>query len=191
MKLVVDEIRAPAALRIAQDADAPAVRVGRATAQRVLAYQRRIEHQVDVRARGPSGERSPGGVLEAHRDDTVGEDIAPGDHEIGLEFFYFEFRRASHISEFLSRDEAGESRHRGDIHRPKGRGGHEFCPFEILLVNSAGDEAATRMAMEAAGNAFSERPALQVWCLAISRLRRTTSAPSIPALPGREPRNPP
>ena len=64
-----------------------------------------------MRARGPSGERPSGGVLEAQRDDAVGEDIAPGDHEIGFEFFYFEFWRAHHISEFLSRDEAEESRH--------------------------------------------------------------------------------
>jgi len=38
-------------------------------------------------------------------------------------------------------------------------------PFETLLVNSAGDEASTRTALEAAGTAFTERPALQVWCL--------------------------
>ena len=87
----------------------PSVR--RAPAQRVLAYQGRIRHQVDVRARGPSGERPPGGVLEAQRDDALGEDIAPGDHKIGLEFFYFEFWRAHHISDFLSSDEAEESRH--------------------------------------------------------------------------------
>ena len=64
-----------------------------------------------MRARGPSGERPPGGVLEAQRDDALGEDIAPGDHKIGLEFFYFEFWRAHHISDFLSSDEAEESRH--------------------------------------------------------------------------------
>jgi len=37
-------------------------------------------------------------------------------------------------------------------------------PFETLLVNSAGDEASTRTALEAAGTAFTERPALQVGC---------------------------
>ncbi|HEY1569117.1 MAG TPA: hypothetical protein VGF68_18970, partial [Solirubrobacteraceae bacterium] len=63
-----------------------------------------------MRAWGPSGERPSGGILKAHCDDAVGEDIAPGDHEIGLEFFYFEFWCAHHISEFLRRDEAGESR---------------------------------------------------------------------------------
>ena len=64
-----------------------------------------------MRARGPSGQRPSGGVLEPERDDAVGEDIAPGDHKIGFEFFYFEFWRAHHISDFLSRDEAEESRH--------------------------------------------------------------------------------
>jgi len=32
-------------------------------------------------------------------------------------------------------------------------------PFKTLLVNSAGDEASTRTALEAADIAFTERPA--------------------------------
>ncbi len=35
-----------------------------------------------------------------------------------------------------------------------------FCPSEILLVNFADDEAATRTTVEAVGHAFTERTAL-------------------------------
>src|SRR5260370_38911684 len=47
----------------------------------------------------------------------------------------------------------------------KGEGDTSSGPSETLLVNSAGDEASTRTALEAAGTAFTERPALQLWCL--------------------------
>src|SRR5215472_2498367 len=54
---------------------------------------------------------------------------------------------------------------RGVISSPEGeRLDTSLDPFEILLVNSASDKAATRAAVEAAGTAFTERPALQVWC---------------------------
>jgi hypothetical protein len=85
-----------------------------------------------VRALGPSGERPPGGVLEAQSHDALGEDVALADLEIGLELLYFEFGRAYHISEFLSSDEPmtvagrdtfiarkGETR---QVYLPRGRG---------------------------------------------------------------------
>ena len=111
-----------------------------------------------MRAWGPSGERPSGGILKAHCDDAVGEDIAPGDHEIGFEFFYFEFWCAHHISEFLRRDEAGESRLGDTFIARKGEQDTSLDPLETLLVNSDGDEASTRTALEAGQRCLHRTP---------------------------------
>ncbi len=64
--------RAAPARGLAQDGDPPGQAVGRIAAQRILADQVAGQHEVDVRARRPGGQRGAGRVAQVEDHDPLG-----------------------------------------------------------------------------------------------------------------------
>ncbi len=81
-ELLVHPGAATAALLLAQDTDPVAAALGGVAAQRVLPDEVGAEHQVDVRARGPGGQRLPGRVPQGQQHHAVGGVLPVGDHEV-------------------------------------------------------------------------------------------------------------
>ena len=99
-------------------------------------------------AGGPSREWPPGGVLEAQRYDALGEDIAPGDREICLEFFYFELWCAFHTSEFAAVTKRTTVTGRDTFIARKGEDERVCEPLRLARVSICAGEAVLALRIE-------------------------------------------